>query len=133
MGIPGYIRRNLKAIGLGHLLEDERFEKVPAVSRQNRELLRREILKKQVEKTADEWMEIYPSESEMSAWHSGPVDTIFARDIETLGNFTCAAGSLSPRRSIGRAAKPQLSVSHESPHMTCIASRAPGLRGSSIR
>ena len=45
-----HIQGHIKAIGLGHLLEDERFERVPAVSTENRELLRREILAKQSEK-----------------------------------------------------------------------------------
>ena len=62
-----HIRGHLKAIGLGHLLEDERFEKVPAVSPENREILRREILKKQAEKTADEWMEIYIQDGNIAA------------------------------------------------------------------
>jgi crotonobetainyl-CoA:carnitine CoA-transferase CaiB-like acyl-CoA transferase len=38
-----HIQGHLKAIGLGHLLEDERFKSVPAISVDNRELLRREI------------------------------------------------------------------------------------------
>jgi crotonobetainyl-CoA:carnitine CoA-transferase CaiB-like acyl-CoA transferase len=62
-----HIQGHLKAIGLGHLLEDERFAKVPAISAENRELLRREILKKQLEKTADEWMEIYLQDGEIAA------------------------------------------------------------------
>ena len=62
-----HIQGHLKAIGLGHLLEDERFEKVPAITLDNRELLRREILKKQSEKTADEWMEIYLQDGNIAA------------------------------------------------------------------
>ena len=62
-----HIRGHLKAIGLGHLLEDERFEKVPALSLENREILRREILKKQAQKTADEWMEIYIRDGNVAA------------------------------------------------------------------
>ncbi len=62
-----HIQGHLKAIGLGHLLEDERFARVPAISAENRELLRREILKKQLEKTADEWMEIYLQDGEIAA------------------------------------------------------------------
>ena len=62
-----HIQGHLKAIGLGHLLEDERFERVPAVSPENREVLRREILKKQAEKTADEWMEIYIEDGNIAA------------------------------------------------------------------
>ncbi|MFQ6029819.1 MAG: CoA transferase, partial [Dehalococcoidia bacterium] len=52
---------------LGHLLEDERFKAVPAISLENRELLRREILKAQLEKTADEWMEIYLKDGNIAA------------------------------------------------------------------
>ena len=62
-----HIRGHLSAIGLGHLLEDERFERVPSVSPENREILRREILKKQAEKTADEWMEIYIRDGNIAA------------------------------------------------------------------
>ena len=62
-----HIRGHLSAIGLGHLLEDERFERVPSVSPENREILRREILKKQMEKTADEWMEIYIQDGNIAA------------------------------------------------------------------
>jgi crotonobetainyl-CoA:carnitine CoA-transferase CaiB-like acyl-CoA transferase len=62
-----HIQGYLKAIGLGHLLEDERFARVPSISEENRELLRREILKKQLEKTADEWMEIYLRDGEIAA------------------------------------------------------------------
>ena len=62
-----HIQGHLKAIGLGHLLEDERFKDVPAISVDNRELLRREILQKQLEKTADEWMEIYLQDGNIAA------------------------------------------------------------------
>ena len=62
-----HIQGHLKAIGLGHLLEDERFKRVPAISVDNRELLRREILQKQLEKTADEWMEMYLQDGNIAA------------------------------------------------------------------
>lgn len=62
-----HIQGHLRAIGLGHLLEDERFEKVPAISVENRELLRREILEKQLEKTAGEWMGIYLEDGDIAA------------------------------------------------------------------
>ncbi len=62
-----HIQGHLKAIGLGHLLEDERFARVPAVSTENRELLRREILDKQAERTSDEWMEIYLQDGNIAA------------------------------------------------------------------
>ncbi len=62
-----HIQGHLKAIGLGGLLEDERFERVPAVNEENRELLRREILNKQLEKTSDEWMEIYLEDGNIAA------------------------------------------------------------------
>ena len=62
-----HIQGHLKAIGLGHLLEDERFARVPALNFENQELLRREILKSQEEKTADEWMEIYLQDGNIAA------------------------------------------------------------------
>src|SRR6185295_4133731 len=62
-----HIQGHLKAIGLEHLLADERFARVPSISAENRELLRREILKKQLEKTADEWMRIYVPNGEIAA------------------------------------------------------------------
>jgi crotonobetainyl-CoA:carnitine CoA-transferase CaiB-like acyl-CoA transferase len=62
-----HIQGHLKAIGLGHLLADERFQQVPAISADNREILRREILKKQLEKTADEWMTIYLQDGNIAA------------------------------------------------------------------
>jgi crotonobetainyl-CoA:carnitine CoA-transferase CaiB-like acyl-CoA transferase len=62
-----HIQGHLKAIGLGHLLEDGRFKHVPALSVDNRELLRREILKKQLEKTADEWMAMYLRDGNIAA------------------------------------------------------------------
>ena len=62
-----HIQGHIKAIGLGHLLEDERFKNVPGITLENRELLRREILKKQLEKTAGEWMEIYLQDGNIAA------------------------------------------------------------------
>ena len=62
-----HIQGHLRTIGLGSLLEEQRFEKVPAIDLENRELLRREILKKQLEKTADEWMEIYLQDGNIAA------------------------------------------------------------------
>ncbi len=62
-----HIQGHLKAIGLGRLLEDERFARVPALNFENQELLRREILKSQEEKTADEWMEIYLQDGNIAA------------------------------------------------------------------
>ena len=62
-----HIQGHLRAIGLGDLLEDERFERAPAVSAENRELLRREILQRQLEKTAGEWMEIYLQDGDIAA------------------------------------------------------------------
>ena len=58
---------HLKVIGLGHLLQDERFRKVNALTTQNRELLRREILKAQLTKTLDEWMDIYIKHGDIAA------------------------------------------------------------------
>ena len=62
-----HIQGHLKAIGLEHVLKDERFARVPSIKAENRELLRREILKAQLEKTADEWMEIYLKDGEIAA------------------------------------------------------------------
>ena len=62
-----HIQGHLKAIGLGHLLEDERFERVPAIDIENRELLRREILQKQREDTSDNWMELYLRDGNIAA------------------------------------------------------------------
>ena len=62
-----HIQGHLRAIGLGDLLEDERFARVPALNFENQELLRREILDKQAEKTADEWMEIYLEDGNIAA------------------------------------------------------------------
>jgi len=62
-----HIQGHLKAIGLEGLLEDERFARVPAIDAENRELLRREILKRQSEKTADEWMELYLQDGNIAA------------------------------------------------------------------
>ncbi|MYC28733.1 MAG: CoA transferase, partial [Chloroflexi bacterium] len=57
----------LNRTGLGHLLEDERFQRVPAIDIENRELLRREILQKQREDTSDHWMEIYLQDGNIAA------------------------------------------------------------------
>ena len=62
-----HIQGHLKAIGLGHLLEDERFERVPAIDIENRELLRREILQKQREAASDHWMDIYLRDGNIAA------------------------------------------------------------------
>lgn len=62
-----HIQGHLKAIGLGHLLEDERFQRVPAIDVENRELLRREILQKQQEDTSDHWMEVYLQDGNIAA------------------------------------------------------------------
>ena len=62
-----HIQGHLKAIGLGPLLEDERFARVPGINFENQELLRREILEKQREKTADEWIEVYLEDGNIAA------------------------------------------------------------------
>ena len=62
-----HIQGHLKAIGLGSLLEDERFARVPSLNFENQELLRRAILDKQLEKTADEWMELYLQDGNIAA------------------------------------------------------------------
>ena len=90
-----HIRGHLRAIGLGHLLEDERFEKVPAISLENREILRREILKKQVEKTADEWMEIYIQDGNIAA--EPYRDSIQAMDHPAVASNSSVATIHDPR------------------------------------
>ena len=62
-----HIQGHLKAIGLGHLLEDERFARAPAIDVENRELLRREILERQSDKTAGEWMDAYLEDGNIAA------------------------------------------------------------------
>ena len=62
-----HIQGHLRAIGLASLLEDERFERVPSINDENRELLRREILDKQLERTSDEWMDIYVQDGNIAA------------------------------------------------------------------
>ena len=62
-----HIQGHLKAIGLGHLLEDERFARAPAIDVENRELLRREILERQSDKSAGEWMDAYLEDGNIAA------------------------------------------------------------------
>ncbi|MBW2269441.1 MAG: CoA transferase [Deltaproteobacteria bacterium] len=54
----------MRAIGLGHIYEDERFERAPFAFQDDadRMELRKMILRKMAEKTADEWLEIFVSE-----------------------------------------------------------------------
>jgi len=54
----------MRAIDLGHIYEDERYERAPFAFRDDadRMELRRMILRRMAEKTADEWMEIFVSE-----------------------------------------------------------------------
>lgn len=62
-----HVEGHLKAIGLGHLLEDPRFKKVNSLKLEDRETLRREILKAQLTKTAAEWMDIYIKDGNIAA------------------------------------------------------------------
>lgn len=51
----------MRAIGLGHIYEDERYDRAPFAFRQDadRMQLRKMILRRMAEKTADDWMEIF--------------------------------------------------------------------------
>ena len=99
-----HIRGHLSAIGLGHLLEDERFEKVPSVSPENREILRREILKKQVEKTADEWMETYIRDGNIAA--EPYRDSIQAMDHPAVASNSSVVTIHDPRVGLLRTLAP---------------------------
>ena len=99
-----HIRGHLSAIGLGHLLEDERFEKVPSVSPENREILRREILKKQAEKTADEWMEIYIRDGNIAA--EPYRDSIQAMDHPAVASNSSVVTIHDPRVGLLRTLAP---------------------------
>ena len=57
----------LRAVGLGWVFEDERFKQAPAMSDENREILREIILEKMQEKTLDEWMQVYMADGDVAA------------------------------------------------------------------
>lgn len=67
MGSPRLLIAHLKAIGLGWVLEDERFKDTPILTEENREILRELILEKMQEKTVDEWMDIYVEDGDVAA------------------------------------------------------------------
>jgi crotonobetainyl-CoA:carnitine CoA-transferase CaiB-like acyl-CoA transferase len=58
---------HLRAIGLGWVLEDERFKTTPNLTEENREILRELILERMQEKTLDEWMDIYVKDGNIAA------------------------------------------------------------------
>ena len=57
----------LRAAGLAWVFEDERFKDAPAMSDENREVLREIILERMQEKTLDEWMRIYIEDGDIAA------------------------------------------------------------------
>ena len=57
----------IRAIGLWHIYRDPRFKDAPALTPENRELLRDMILERMVEKTADEWMQIFVEDGDVAA------------------------------------------------------------------
>ena len=64
---PRLLPAHLRAIGLGWVLEDERFKNIFSLSEENRETLRELILERMQEKTVDEWMEIYVEDGDIAA------------------------------------------------------------------
>ena len=64
---PRLLPAHLRAIGLGWVLEDERFKKITALTDENREALRDIILERMQEKTLDEWMDIYVDDGNIAA------------------------------------------------------------------
>ena len=93
-----HIRGHIKAVGLERLLDDERFSRVPAVSLENREILRREILKTQAEKTSDEWMKIYIQDGNIAA--EPYLDSVQAMDHPAVVDNGAVATIDDPR--VGR-------------------------------
>ncbi len=57
----------IRAIGLWHIYRDPRFKDAPALTPENRELLRNMILERMAEKTADEWMQIFVEDGDVAA------------------------------------------------------------------
>ena len=64
---PRLLPAHLRAIGLGWVLEDERYKNVFALPEDRREELRELILEKMQEKTVDEWMDIYVEDGDIAA------------------------------------------------------------------
>ena len=64
---PRLLPAHLRAIGLGWVLEDERYKNVFGLPEDRREELRELILERMQEKTLDEWMEIYVEDGDIAA------------------------------------------------------------------
>ena len=64
---PRLLHAHLRAIGLGWVLEDERFKNTSALTAENQEALRELILERMQEKTVDEWMDIYVKDGDVAA------------------------------------------------------------------
>ena len=63
---PRLLHAHLRAIGLGWVLEDDRFKNTSALTPENQEALRELILERMQEKTMDEWMEIYVEDGDIA-------------------------------------------------------------------
>lgn len=50
---------SMRALGLEHIYEDPRFEKAPMLMEEDAKVLRKMMLEKGVEKTLDEWMQLF--------------------------------------------------------------------------
>lgn len=61
--IPRLFRASMEAMGLGDVLKDERFEKAPTLMPDDREDLRSIIVERGLEKTMDEWMDIFVNQT----------------------------------------------------------------------
>jgi crotonobetainyl-CoA:carnitine CoA-transferase CaiB-like acyl-CoA transferase len=57
----------LKAVGLGWVLDEELFKHAPVMSSDGREALRDLMLTKMLERTLDEWMELYLADGNIAA------------------------------------------------------------------
>jgi crotonobetainyl-CoA:carnitine CoA-transferase CaiB-like acyl-CoA transferase len=64
---PRLLPAHLRAIGLGWVLEDERFKNINNLTEESREALRELILERMQEKTLDEWMDIYVKDGNIAA------------------------------------------------------------------
>lgn len=60
-------RSFIRAIGLWHIYRDERFKDAPNLTPENRELLRDMILDRMLEKTLDEWMQVFEEDGDVAA------------------------------------------------------------------
>ena len=64
---PRLLHAHLRVIGLGWVLEDERFKNTSSLTPENQEILRELILERMQEKTLDEWMDIYVKDGDIAA------------------------------------------------------------------